>query len=361
MMDAHNQAMGVDFSWHVPVEGDGRWLSTPAPERSPNWAYHRKVAINAEKLGFDTILVPTAFNNGQYSLDSPVLDSWTVATAIATVTPRIRILVAQRPGLVNPGVAAMMGATFDDVSSSRLAYNIVTAGAPGDMEMFGDRLDHDARYRRAAEYVVLLRRLWTEERVTRRGEFYCLADALLSPKPKQLPPFYLPGASPAAKKLAAEQADVYLMSAEPLENVKRRVDEMRELAREVNSGLRFGIAGTIICRDTHEQAWAQAQAMLEHADSMVLKQRMGSGHRTTSVEDAMFRRRGDLKMANNLWAGMSHLAYGSAYVGAPADIAAMLRTYIEAGVSLIQFYGFPDLEEADRVAEQILPLLRSGS
>jgi len=98
--------------------------------------------------------------------------------------------------------------------------------------------------------------------------------------------------------------------------------------------------------------------MLERADPGVLEQRMGSGHLTTSVEDQMFRRRGQLEMANNLWAGMSHLAYGSAYVGDPVGIAELLAGYIEAGVSMVQFYGFPDLEEADRVAEQVLPLLR---
>ncbi|MFI5267969.1 MAG: LLM class flavin-dependent oxidoreductase [Chloroflexota bacterium] len=353
--------MAVEFSWHVPVEGDGQWLSTPAPERPPRWEYHRRVAVNAEKLGFDTILVPTAFSNGQYALDSPVVDAWTIATAIATVTKRIRILVAQRPGFVNPGVAAMMGATFDDVSGSRLAYNLVTAGAPGDMEMFGDRLEHDARYRRAAEYVTLLRRLWTEDRVSFQGEFYRMEEALLSPKPTRLPPFYLAGGSPVAKKVAAELANVYLMSAEPLEDVGRRMAEMRQLAGDLNPDLRFGIAGTVICRETHEQAWAQAQAMLERADPAVLRQRMGSGHRTTSVEDQMFRKRGDLKMANNLWAGMSHLAYGSAYVGAPDDVATMLQTYIDAGVSLIQFYGFPDLEEAQRVAEHIVTPLRRAN
>jgi len=354
--------MAVEFSWHVPVEGDGQWLSTPAPERPPAWDYHRRVAANAEQLGFDTILVPTAFSNGQYALESPVLDSWTMATAIAAITTRIRILVAQRPGFVNPGVAAMMGATFDEVSGSRLAYNIVTAGAPGDMEMFGDRLEHDARYRRAAEYVSLLRRLWTEDgRVSFRGEFYRMEEALLFPKPKHLPPFYLAGGSAAARKVAAELADVYLMSAEPLEEVKRRMDEMRQLAGDLNPALRFGIAGTVICRETHEQAWAQAQAMLERADPAVLRQRMGSGHRTSSVEDQMFRKRGDLEMANNLWAGMSHLAYGSAYVGAPDDLAAMLQTYVDAGVSMIQFYGFPDLEEAERVAEQIVAPLRRAN
>ncbi|HLG74276.1 MAG TPA: LLM class flavin-dependent oxidoreductase [Chloroflexota bacterium] len=350
--------MAVEFSWHIPVEGDGQWLSTERPERLPTWDYHREVAVNAERLGFDTILVPTAFSNGQYALDSPVVDAWTVATAIAVVTSRIRILVARRPGFVNPGVAAMQSATFDEISNGRGAYNVVTAGAPGDCEMFGDYLDHDARYRRAAEFVMLIRRLCTEEKVTHRGEFYRLDDAILYPKPRKLPEFYLAGASQAAKKMAAEMADVYLMSAEPLDDIRRRMDEIRELAGGRNPNLRFGIAGTVICRDTHEEAWAHAQAMLEHADPKVLEQRMGSGHRTSSVEDQMFRRRGDLKMANNLWAGMSHLAYGSAYVGAPQDIAAMLQTYIDAGISMVQFYGFPDLEEADRVAEQILPLLR---
>jgi alkanesulfonate monooxygenase len=352
-------SMAVEFSWHVPVEGDGLWLSTPAPERPPSWDYHRRVAQNAERLGFDTILVPTAFSNGQYSLDSPVVDSWTMATAIAAVTERIRVLVAMRPGFVNPGVAAMMGATFDLLSGSRLAYNIVTAGSPGDMEMFGDHLEHDARYRRATEYMMLLRRLWTEDRVSHRGEFYRLEDALLSPKPRRLPPFYLAGGSAAAKRAAADLADVYLMSAEPLADIERRIDEMRGLARDVNPGLRFGIAGTVICRDSHEAAWAQAEAMLRHADPEVLRRRMGSGHLTTSVEDQKFRRRGDLRLANNLWAGMSRLAYGSAFVGAPADIAALLSEYIEAGVSMVQFYGFPDLEEAGRVAEDILPLLRA--
>src|SRR5581483_1389150 len=338
----------VEFSWHIPVEGDGLWLSTPAPERVPSWAYHKQVAQNAERLGFDTILVPTAFSNGQYALESPVLDSWTLASAIAAVTERIRILVAQRPGCVNPGVAAMMAATFDDVSGSRLAYNVVTAGAPGDMEMFGDNLDHDARYRRASEYMRLLRRLWTEPRVSHAGEFYRLDNALLEPKPKRLPEFYLAGASEAAKRVAAELADVYLMSAEPLDGIKRRMDEIRYLAGDRADKIRFGIAGTIICRDTHEQAWAQAQAMLEKADPVVLEQRMGSGHLSTSVEDQMFRRRGELKMANNLWAGMSHLSYGSAFVGAPDGIAELLASYIEIGVGMVQFYGFPDLEEANR-------------
>jgi alkanesulfonate monooxygenase len=350
--------MKVEFSWHIPVEGDGQWLSTPQPQRPPRWDYLKRVAQNAERRGFDTLLVPTSFTNGQFSLDSPVADSWTTATAIAAVTDRIRILAALRPGFINPGVAAMMGATFDSIAPGRLAYNVVTAGAPGDMEMFGDLLDHDARYRRSDEYVRLLRRLWTEDEVSFQGEFFAVARASVSPKPGELPRFYLAGASDAATRVAASLADVYLMSAEPLEEAARRVDRMRELSSNINPGLRFGVAGTVICRDTHEQAWAQAQAMLDMADQAVLERRMGSGHQTTSVEDQRFRSRGELVMANNLWAGMSRLAYGSAFVGTAEGIAELLDGYLRLGITTVQFYGFPDLEEADRVAEQILPLLR---
>src|SRR6185437_11367573 len=115
--------------------------------------------------------------------------------------------------------------------------------------------------RRAGEFVMLIRRLCIEDKVTHRGEFYRLDDAILFPKPRKLPEFYLAGASQAAKKMAAAMADVYLMSAEPLDDIRRRMDELRELSDSANPNLRFGIAGTVICRDTHEEAWAHAQAM----------------------------------------------------------------------------------------------------
>src|SRR5919108_4686160 len=154
--------MAFEFNWHIPCGGDGHWMCTRFPERLPHLKYLTQVAQAAEDVGFDTVLVPCAFSNGNYSLAAPYVDAFTLGVACMSATRRLRILVAHRPGFINPGVFAQMCATADEFSGGRLALNIVTAGAPGDMEQFGDVLDHDARYRRASEFVAILKSLWTE-------------------------------------------------------------------------------------------------------------------------------------------------------------------------------------------------------
>src|SRR5260370_1756492 len=106
-----------------------------------------------------------------------------------------------------------MCATADEYSGGRLALNIVTAGAPGDMEQFGDVLDHDARYRRAREFVSILKSLWTESVTNFDGEFYRMHEARMELKPVRPggPPFFLAGASEAALDTAACQADVAML------------------------------------------------------------------------------------------------------------------------------------------------------
>src|ERR1700716_4256189 len=137
-------------------------MQTRMPERLPHVSYLTQVAEAAEYAGFHRVLVPCAFSNSTYSLVSPYVDAYTLGTAVMGSTRRMEVLIAHRPGFVNPGVFAQMCATADDLSGGRLALNIVTAGAPGDMEQFGDVLDHDARYRRGGEFVDILKSLWTQ-------------------------------------------------------------------------------------------------------------------------------------------------------------------------------------------------------
>ena len=207
--------MKIEFNWHIPCAGDGHWMCTRMPERMPHVEYLTQVARAAEYAGFDRVLVPCAFSNGNYSLDAPYVDSYTLGTAVVAATHKLEVLIAHRPGFINPGVFAQMCATLDDFSKGRLALNIVTAGAPGDMEQFGDVLDHDARYRRGSEFVDILKSLWTKKVTNFEGEFYRMIEAGLEPKPVQPggPRFFLAGASEAAIDMAARQADVYMMSA----------------------------------------------------------------------------------------------------------------------------------------------------
>ncbi len=353
--------MQAEFSWYVPAAGDGRYLCTRQPERLPTHEYLAQVARAAEYAGFDSVLVPVAFSNGNYSIWAPRMDAWTVGTAALLATRRLQVIVAHRPGFVNPGVFAQMAATLDEMARGRLALNIVTAGSPGDMEQYGDHLDHDARYDRAEEFVHLLKLLWTQPTTTFEGSYYRMANARLEPKPVQPtgPPFYLAGASEGALRMAGQQADVYMMSADTVENVARRVADVRRRT-PLGRTVRFCAAGTIFCRETDEAARAWARDFVEHADLDVLAERKAAGRQTQSVEDLRFRAGTNVNtwLTPTLWSGMSHLAYGAAWVGSYDTLADLFLQYAEVGVSVFQLYGYPFLEEAYQVGERFLPLVK---
>ena len=353
--------MQVEFGWYIPAAGDGRYLCTRQPERLPTHEYLTQVARAAEYAGFDSVLVPVAFSNGNYSIWAPRMDAWTVGTAALLATRRLQVIIAHRPGFINPAVFAQMATTLDEMAQGRLALNIVTAGSPGDMEQYGDYLDHDARYHRAEEFVHLLKLLWTQPTTTYNGVYYRMQSARLEPKPVQPagPQFYLAGASEAALRMAGQQADVYMMSADTVDQVARRVADVREHT-PAGRTVRFCVAGTVFCRETEEAARAWAHEFVEHADLEVLAERKAAGRQTQSVEDVRFRAgtNVDTWLSPTLWSGMSHLAYGAAWVGSYETLADLFVQYVQAGISVFQLYGYPFLEEAYQVGENFMPVVK---
>ena len=123
--------------WFIPTHGDGRYLGTSVGGRAVDFAYLRQIAEAADTLGYYGVLLPTG---------KSCEDSWVVASALAPQTERLRFLVAVRPGLQSPTVAARMTATLDRVSQGRLLINVVTGGDP--VENCGDGLflAHGDRY-----------------------------------------------------------------------------------------------------------------------------------------------------------------------------------------------------------------------
>jgi alkanesulfonate monooxygenase len=353
----------VEFNWHIPCAGDSHWMQTRMPERAPHVEYLTQVVRASEYAGFDRVLVPCAFSNSTYSLAAPYVDSWTLGTACMAASRKSEILVAHRPGFINPGVFAQMCATADDFSGGRLALNIVTAGAPGDMEQFGDVLDHDARYRRASEFVTILKSLWTEPVTNFEGEFYCMREARMELKPTRLggPPFFLAGASEAAIDMAARQADVYMMSASTVDNISERIDDLRRRAAAYGRTLRFCVAATLFSAETDDEARAWAHEFADRADLQVVAERTAHGRQTTSVEDLRARAGTNMHtwLTPNIWSGIAHLNYGTAWVGSYSSIADLFEEYARVGVSIFQIYGYPFLEEAYHVGEKLLPLVKS--
>jgi len=355
--------MSVEFNWHIPCAGDGHWMCTRLPERLPHVEYLTQVARAAEYAGFDRVLVPCAFSNGNYSLEAPYVDAYTLGTAVMGATQKLEVLIAHRPGFINPGVFAQMCATADDFSHGRVALNIVTAGAPGDMEQFGDVLDHDARYRRGGEFVDILKSLWTRPVTNFEGEFYRMHNARLAPKPVQPggPRFFLAGASEAAIGMAARQADVYMMSAAPVADIAARINDVRRRAAEFGREVRFCVAAILFARETDDAARALAREFVAHADLQVVAERAAQGRQTTSVEDLRARAGTNLHTWSgpNIWSGVAHLTYGSAWVGSYDTITDLFEQSHAAGVGIFQIYGYPFLEEAYAVGEHLLPRVKA--
>ncbi|RAR79127.1 alkanesulfonate monooxygenase [Paracidovorax anthurii] len=351
--------------WFIPTHGDSRYLGTSEGARPVNHEYLRQVAVAADSLGYEGVLIPTG-----RSCEDP----WVVASSLVAVTRRLKFLVAVRPGLHQPALAARMAATFDRISGGRLLINLVTGGDRVELEGDGVFLDHAQRYEQSAEFI----RIWREilarshagEGFDYEGEHLTVKGAKLLYPPLQAPypPVYFGGSSEAAHDLAAEQVDAYLTWGEPPAEVARKVADVRERAARHGRTVRFGIRLHVVVRETEAAAWAAAEDLISRVtdDTVVQAQavfaRMDSeGQRRMAalhVQGAR-RSRADLEISPNLWAGVGLVrgGAGTALVGDPQTVAARMQEYADLGIDTFVLSGYPHLEEAYRFAELVFPLL----
>ncbi|MCH7734889.1 MAG: LLM class flavin-dependent oxidoreductase [Chloroflexi bacterium] len=354
------------FSWFVPIDGDGEHIGTLRAERPPTFGYLREVVETAEECGYYSLLIPTRFTNGLFEESAPLAETWTTATALAAVTTRIKFLIAVRPGFVNPGLFAQMASALSNISNGRIDLNIVPGGIQGDFERLGVDISHDERYAVAEEFIEALRRLWAEpEKITHITDHVHLEDALVSPGPAAThPAFYLGGASDNALGLAGRQADVLLAWIQPLDSISTLIERATEHFKDAGREPAFGLRTHLIVRDTESDAWSAAEELLSEAAGAVLEQRRSVFAGTAMVgQRAQTAGYEDHRMGERLWNGISTVRVncGTAIVGTPDQVAEELLAYRALGIDEFILSGYPHVEEARRVAEDVLPLVRSGA
>jgi alkanesulfonate monooxygenase len=344
-----------DLSLGNAVGGSGSRARPGGEDRPPTIGYIGQVARTAEQLGFRAALTPTS---------SWCEDAWVLTAGLTQVTERLAFLVAFRPGLMSPTLAAQMAATYQRMSGGRLLLNVVTGGDDVEQRRFGDRLDKRARYARAGEFLHVVRELWTGEPVDFAGEHVEVQGALL-PDPPTWPDVYLGGSSPEALDVAARYADVYLTWGEPPEQVAGKLDAVRAAAAAVGRELRFGIRLHVIARDTAQEAWAKADALLAGLDEAAIARaqavQRASGSEGQRRMTALHEGRTDaLEIAPNLWAGIGLVrgGAGTALVGSHEQVADRIAEYHALGIDEFVLSGYPHLEEAYRVGEGVMPVLR---
>jgi alkanesulfonate monooxygenase len=347
----------MQLLWFIPTHGEGRYLGTAIGGRVVNFDYWRQIAQAVDHLGFTGALLPTGRS---------CEDAWILASTLVTHTKQMKFLVAIRPGLISPGVAARMAATFDRISGGRLLINVVTGGDPVELAGDGLHLSHDDRYRLTDEFLAVWRQIAAAETTDFQGNYLNIQGGklLFPPVQKPHPPLWFGGSSAIAQEIAAKHVDVYLTWGETPEQVAQKIASVRRLAEAQGRTLRFGIRLHVIVRETESKAWDAANDLIRYVDEDAIAKaqqayaRMDSEgqSRMTTLHNGS---REALEISPNLWAGIGLVrgGAGTALVGDPDTVAQRMLEYRELGIDTFIFSGYPHLEEAYRVAELLFPRL----
>ncbi|MFC8454463.1 LLM class flavin-dependent oxidoreductase [Kitasatospora sp. NPDC057223] len=354
--------------WFLPTGGDGRdpggvtavqGRTRAATRRPADIGYLGQVARAAEQAGFTSLLTPVGLG---------CVDPWILSAALTQHTSTIGFLVAFRAGLASPTLIAQQADAFRRFAGGRLRLNVVTGGDPTEQLAYGDQLGHDERYQRTGELMAVLRELLDGKRSDLDGRHIRLAGAqLVDPAVEHPVPLYFGGASPAAEAVAARHADVQMLWGETPAAIGERIGRLRALAGAQGRTLRYGLRLHVIARDTAAEAWAEADRILAGLDPAAVRatqerfaamdsvgqSRMAALHGGSTDAAA-------LEVSPNLWAGIGLVreGAGTALVGSHDEVAERLAEYRALGIDEFVLSGYPHLEEAFRVGEEVAPRLR---
>ena len=299
---------------------------------------HARLLIDVARAAED------GFNFALIPVGRTCQDGWLVAGMVGARTGRLKFLVAMRPGFIAPTLAAKMSNTLDQALKGRVLINVVTGGFPIELAADGDFLDHDERYGRTQEFMQVVRKAWTGGKAwNHEGKYYKVEGGNVFPRPYQSasgghPPFYFGGASDAAKKVGAEDTDVYLLWGETVEMVRERIEDMKVRAAAVERTLSFGLRIHVISRQTDEEARAAAEHLVSEIPDRF--QEMVDKHHSKGESEGEKRQRelvaasDDGWLTDHLWSGIgkARLGVGTALVGSGESVARCLQEYIDLGI-----------------------------
>jgi alkanesulfonate monooxygenase len=356
------------------------WMDGPVIDSG----YLADISRAHDEADFDRVLVG-------YGAVAP--EAWMVAASVLASTSRLGVLVAHRPGFVQPVLLARTAATLDHLSGGgRVAIHFITGGDEADQRREGDFVPHDARYRRTGETMELVRRAFSEDApFDFDGEFFHYEAAFSSVKPVTPGgiPLYFAGASPPAIAVGAANADVYAFWGEPREAVAARMASIGEAATAVGRKLRYSLSLRPIIADTEAEAWDKAEWIAgKTAERIALaKERMtgrqdtyeglgGARNATFSVDrdtggTTSVGRKRLIAMSSDrdvyderLWMKVANLTgaagNSTALVGTPEQVAEAMLRYYDLGITTLLLKGFDPLADVIDFGKELLPLVRQG-
>ncbi|MEE9257363.1 MAG: LLM class flavin-dependent oxidoreductase, partial [bacterium] len=349
--------MAIELSWYLSCDGDASHIGQTAADAAPSFETFSRIAQNAERSGFSTILSPSHQKSVNFGREAPVWDSIVNTAAVATATKTIKFLIAVRMGVIDPAICARMLSSLDHLSGGRILLNVITGGSA--LSTYGEEMDHDTRYRRTEEYIRILEGLWTQEKFSFEGEFYRLDDAVLFPKPVQKPriPFFVAGSSEIAREIAVRRGDYYVFWGQNPAQVGERVREMEGRMNGAGRRLKYVTRFHIVARETEEEALEAGEEIISRVDPELMALRSAAVAQTESVGTREQRARADM-VEPGLWGGIGRARSGTAVaiLGSYEQCARKIVELEQAGIDLLIMSGFPLATECERVGENVIPL-----
>ena len=343
------------FGYWLPVFGG--WLrNVPDEGMEASWPYVQRLARRSEEIGYDLTLIAELFLNDIKGIDAPALDAWSTAAALAAVTTRLELMVAVRPTYHHPATLAKQAANIDRISNGRLSLNVVSSWWKDEARRYGSQFDqHDDRYARTAEWLDVLHGAWSQSSLSYHGKYYQVDELIVQPKPigsrgRPHPVLYAGGESDAAKSLITRACDAYVMHGDPPDRVAPKVADMQRRREAAGlSPMQYGMAAYAIVRDTE----AEAQRELERITNV---QPGSPGF--NNYQDWIANTQLDQHLSLQDYS-VSNRGLRAGLVGTPEQVADRVREFEAAGVGLLLLQCSPQLEEMERFAEQVIPLVRS--
>jgi dimethylsulfone monooxygenase len=349
------------FAYWVPNVSGGLVTSTIEQRTDWSYEYNRDLARIAERAGFEYALSQvryTASYGAEYQHEST---SFSLALLLAT--ERLKLIAAIHPGLWHPGVLAKWVATADILSGGRVAVNVVSGWFKDEFRQLGEPwLEHDERYRRTAEFITALKRIWTSDAAELSGDFYRIHDFNLKPKPlswpgRPHPEIFQGGNSSAARRNGGLLSDWYFSNGKDFDGVVEQIGELGAIAASVGrtDGPRFGLNGFVIVRDTEAEA-------RETLREIIAKAHVEAVH---GSRDAVQQAGPSTSDKQGMWADSSFedlVQYNDGFrtklIGTSEQVATRIVEYRKLGVDLILTGFLHYHEEVERFGKDVLPIVR---
>lgn len=334
----------------------------PKPGLPADAAFVKRYSNILEDGGFDYTLLP---------YHSTSFDPWTLAATVAAHTSRIRPIIALRPNTVYPTVAAKALATLDQLSGGRVVVHFIAGGDDIEQAREGDFLSKEERYERTAEYIRILRKVWSsEEAFDHDGAFFQFKGFRSTVKPVNgTIPISVGGSSDEAYRVGGALADIFGLWGEPLAETRQQIARVHDEAAKAGRSDRPRIWVTFrpIVAETEDLAWAKAHRTLEALQRNA--RNPGARWRATEAPQNVgsqrlldIAKRGDVQ-DRALWyptvTATGAQGASTALVGTPQVIADSILDYVDLGADLISIRGYDNLNDAIDYGRYVIPLVRA--